>query len=216
MDITQVRELLDRIPSRSDYEFRNFEIEAQGSWHRQVRYVLSQKEQLTDSITKLDAEIALANYRLTLVADEVERAIQAPITAADVSGYRRTRSDLAQQLAQIDAWIETYDPREFEDAAKGFESSESDHWSEYLGRVVGVELLADVKASRDSMLQLSLLPLSDYKKSVMITNQFATFLKRTAEQVESSLYPSMPESMPSSDTVDIVQETAKAAKTKRK
>ena len=77
MDITQVRELLDRIPSRSDYEFRNFEIEAQGSWHRQVRYVLSQKEQLTDSITKLDAEIALANYRLTLVADEVERAIHA-------------------------------------------------------------------------------------------------------------------------------------------
>ena len=48
MDIARTRQLLNSIPARSDYEFRNFEIESQGSWHRQMRYALGQKEELED------------------------------------------------------------------------------------------------------------------------------------------------------------------------
>ena len=144
MDIARARDLVDRIASRSNYEFRNFEMEAQGSWHRQVRYALRQKE----------------------------------------------------QLQQVDSWIDSYDDAEFEDAVSGFEGSEGDNWSEVLGREVGVELLSDKQTNKNSLMKLSLLPLSDYKKSVVITNQFANFLKKTAEQAEASLAVNRPSTMP--------------------
>ena len=216
MDINTVRQLLDKIPVRSDYEFRNFEIETQGSWHRQVRYVLREKERLTDEISFTEANIDLINHSVLSIADAAEQAIRRRMADTEINGLKRQISDAAQQLAQIDSWLDTYDDSEFTDVVKGLESNESDNWSEQLGRQVGVELLADTKATRDSMHKLSLLPLSDYKKSVMITNQFATFLKKTAEQVEATLYPNRPDAMPSSDTVDIAaaQEPSKAKKKK--
>ena len=67
MDIARTRALLDAIPVRTEYEFRNFEIESQGSWHRQMRYVLSQKEQLTDQLESTTAQIEPVSYtHLTL------------------------------------------------------------------------------------------------------------------------------------------------------
>ena len=202
MDIARTRDLLDRIPARSDYEFRNFEIESQGSWHRQVRYVLRQKETITDHIDCLSAEIDRKNMELEL---------QHKIMVLELAQLSRRRRDLEQQLSQVDAWIDAYEPSEFEDAVAGFEASESDNWSETLGREIGVEVLADKQASKLSLMQASLLPLADYKKSVIITNQFATFLKKTAEQAEGSIAVNRPASMPTAApdiAPDVVAEMA--------
>ena len=187
MDIARARDLVDRIASRSNYEFRNFEMEAQGSWHRQVRYALRQKEQLTDSIEALNAEID---------RKQAELFAQQRMIAAEINQLARQRRDAEQQLQQVDSWIDSYDDAEFEDAVSGFEGSEGDNWSEVLGRVVGVELLSDKQTNKNSLMKLSLLPLSDYKKSVVITNQFANFLKKTAEQAEASLAVNRPSTMP--------------------
>jgi len=216
MDIARIRSLLDGIPARSEYEFRNFEIESQGSWHRQMRYVLGQKESLTDQITVLQAQIELNEHLAAQVKDKTEQAIRQRIAAAENNGLRREITKLQQQLAQIDSYLETYDDSELVDVGRGFEQSESDHWSELLGREVGVEVLADKQASKTSLMQLSLLPLADYKKSVIITNQFATFLKKTAEQAEGSIANNRPASMPTQApeakpeiTADAVAEMAK-------
>ena len=212
MDITRTRQLLDKIPSRTLYEFRNFEIESQGGWHRQVRYVLGQKEQLADQIEILLAQIDLENLTLGKIKDKEEAAIRQRMVTAEINGLKRQLNDLTQRMAQVDAWLDTYDDSEFNDAITGIEQAEGDSWSETVGRAIGVEVLADKQASKASLQQASMLPLADYKKSVIITNQFATFLKKTAEQVENSANPNRPASMPTQApvvTADAVAEMAK-------
>ena len=196
MDIDRIRQILSRIPARTDYEFRNFELESQGSWHRQMRYAMQQKEILTDHIDRLTAEIELATYSLTNIKDTEERKLRGRIVTADNNERLRAKSDLVQQLSQIDAWLETYEDSEFEDVVIGLENNEGENWAELLGREVGVEVLSDKQASKSSLMKLSMLPLADYKKSVLITNQFAGFLKKTAEQAEASVLPNRPPSMP--------------------
>lgn len=212
MDILKTRELLDKIPSRTEYEFRNFEIEAQGGWHRQVRYVLGQKEQLADQMEILLAQIDLENLTLGKIKDKEEAAIRQRMVTAEINGLKRQLNDLTQRMAQVDAWLDTYDDSEFNDVITGIEQAEGDSWSESIGREIGVEVLADKQASKASLLRASMLPLADYKKSVLITNQFATFLKKTAEQVENSANPNRPASMPTQApvvTADAVAEMAK-------
>ena len=212
MDITRTRQLLDKIPSRTLYEFRNFEIESQGGWHRQVRYVLGQKDQLADQIEILLAQIDLENLTLGKIKDKEEAAIRQRMVTAEINGLKRQLNDLTQRMAQVDAWLDTYDDSEFNDAITGIEQAEGDSWSETVGRAIGVEVLADKQASKASLQQASMLPLADYKKSVLITNQFATFLKKTAEQVENSANPNRPASMPTQApvvTADAVAEMAK-------
>lgn len=196
MDIDRIRQILNTIPARTDYEFRNFELESQGSWHRQMRYAMQQKEILTDHIDRLTAEIELATYSLTNIKDTEERNIRKRIVTADNNKRLRAKSDLVQQLSQIDAWLETYEDSEFEDVVIGLENNEGENWAELLGREIGVEVLSDKQASKSSLMKLSMLPLADYKKSVLITNQFAGFLKKTAEQAEASVLPNRPPSMP--------------------
>ena len=212
MDITRTRQLLDKLPRRTEYEFRNFEIESQGGWHRQVRYVLGQKEQLADQIEILLAQIDLENLTLGKIKDKEEAAIRQRMVTAEINGLKRQLNDLTQRMAQVDAWLDTYDDSEFNDAITGIEQAEGDSWSETVGRAIGVEVLADKQASKASLQQASMLPLADYKKSVLITNQFATFLKKTAEQVENSANPNRPASMPTQApvvTADAVAEMAK-------
>ena len=196
MDITRTRALLDGIPARSDYEFRNFEIESQGSWHRQMRYVFTQKEELEDEIAWLTAQIDLNNHQAGTAKDKTEQAIRQRMADAENNGSNRKIKALQQKLSQVDAYLATYDDSELEDVARGFEQAESDHWAEILGREVGVEVLSDKHASKQSLMQLAMLPLADYKKSVIITNQFASFLKKTAEQAENSVSQSRPSTMP--------------------
>ena len=196
MDIDRIRQILNRIPARTDYEFRNFELESQGSWHRQMRYAMQQKEILTDHIDRLTAEIELATYSLTNIKDTEERKLRDRIVVADNNERLRAKSDLVQQMSQIDSWLATYDDSEFEDVVIGLENNEGENWAELLGREVGVEVLSDKQASKSSLMKLSMLPLADYKKSVLITNQFAGFLKKTAEQAEASVLPNRPPSMP--------------------
>jgi len=210
MDIARTRALLDAIPVRTEYEFRNFEIESQGSWHRQMRYVLSQKEQLTDQLESTTAQIELEKYLVSNVKDTKEREFRQRITDAEVNGLLRTKKNLEQKLAQIDAYLQTYDDSELDDVARGLEQAESDHWSEILGREVGVEVLSDKQSSKKSLMQLSMLPLADYKKSVIITNQFANFLKKTAEQAENSVLPNRPASMPTASPEPRVEVTQDA------
>ena len=138
----------------------------------------------------------MATYSLTNIKDTEERKLRGRIVTADNNERLRAKSDLVQQLSQIDAWLETYDDSEFEDVVIGLENNEGENWAELLGREVGVEVLSDKQASKSSLMKLSMLPLADYKKSVLITNQFAGFLKKTAEQAEASVLPNRPPSMP--------------------
>lgn len=200
MKLETIRQLLDRLPDRTDYEFKNFEMESFGSWHRQARAAMLQFEDLSHQIQTLEAEMDLADHQLqvkkaTVVDEEFE--ILARISESKTNGMRRQLKKLTQRRDQVDAWLSQYGQRELEDMVDTYESSESDSWSELLGRDMGVQLLADNHAHYDTMAKLALLPLSDYKKSVLITNQFANFLRKTAENVEKTFEQNRPQGLSS-------------------
>lgn len=197
MHIDDVRQLLDSLPDRTEYEFKNFEMESQGSWHRQARYALLQFEQLTDQLAVLHAEMELLELRFKRDADPAIAALQEKKINAERSQQRRTAKQLQQRLSQVTRWLDTYGREELDEMVTSFESSESDSWSETIGRNMGVELLAESHAAISTMSKAALLPLADYKKSVLITNQFANFLRKTAENVERTLAPNKTQGMSS-------------------
>lgn len=199
MDIDKVKKILDKMPVKSEYEFKHFEMESQGSWHRQMRYALARSEELHHMLEMAEADVDIQKYAIGRVdkdykkgeVDARKRVAQAQLALAE-----RHASNIRKDLEQVNKWLEGHKPEECADAANTFEQSESDNWTEQLGREVGLEVLADSKSSKESMVRMSLLPLADFKKSVMITNQFAAFLKKTTEQVEATLMTNRPTELP--------------------
>ena len=196
MNIERARKLLDSMPARSNYSFKHFEMEQQGSWHRQVRYALVQKEHLTDLQDELHARIELAAYELAKIQDPEERAIRTKMANAQMNQLRRQCTDVQHQLAQVDAWLDALDDDDFSQVISNMEGSESENWSEQLGREAGIELLSNKHTSKATLNKLSLMPLADYKKSVVVTNQFATFLAKTAELAERNTAGSAASELP--------------------
>lgn len=198
MDIDKVRHALDKMPVLSEYEFKHLELEAQGSWHRQMRHVLTRKEQMYDELEILSAEISIVSIKLRKLERKVKdrelREAKVRGLTARLNQLQRTAGDITKRMAVIDAWLDLHKPEECLDAAMSFEDSESEHWIEQFGREIGVELLVEKQARKESMMRAALLPLADFKKSVLIMNQFMTFLRKTAEAVEAPLYqPSAPD-----------------------
>ena len=75
MDLSTTSKLLDLMPgNRSEYEFKHMQVEQYGSFHRQLKNVLSEKERCLASVNEKKAAIALMKYKTTLIDDDVERS----------------------------------------------------------------------------------------------------------------------------------------------
>lgn len=189
MDINTVSAMLNNIPtSRSTYEFKNFNLERYGTFPRQLRAMLLEKESLHYQQVELEAEIELLNYEIQTADGATAHIIKKKLSAS-VSQLNRHLNDLKQQAKQVDDWLDLQDPEECQEAIENFEEYESDHWTDSLGREAAVEVLAHGRTQKDTMAQLSQLPLVDYKRAVIIIAQLANFLKDTTEKAEATLYP---------------------------
>lgn len=189
MEITAAIALLDKMPtSRSDYEFKNFNLELHGTFPRQLRAMLMEKEQLTDELTEILAEIEIVQLETGAATGAAADAV-ARRNAARVNQLSRHMKGLKQKLKQVDDWLDSQEIDQCETAVAEFEESESEHWTDHLGRLGAIEVLSQGRTRADTMVQLSQLPLGDYKKAVTIVAQLANFLKDTAEQAESALFP---------------------------
>jgi len=211
MDIDKVRDLLSRMPNeRSEYEFRNFFLDQNNSFARQLRAVLAEKERIHYEMIKLQAQGDLLNLE---TADEATNnrftEIVARRNSAEVNQLSRKLVGLQQMQAQLDDWLADHDEDQLAEVADRFEEQESEHWTEHLGRHAAVEVLALNHSTKDTMMQLSQLPFSDFKKSIIITAQLATFLKQTTEQAEATLQPST-DNLPSAHAMDTRTQTNRA------
>lgn len=187
MDINSVTAMLNNIPtSRSNYEFKNFNLEQYGTFPRQLRAMLLEKESLHSQLLETEADIELANAGGT--SDSAAHGKQ--VLAKNLLLNRRL-VDIKQQMQQVDNWLDLQDPEECQDAIENFEEYESDHWTDSLGREAAIEVLAHGRTQKSTMGQLSQLPLVDYKRAVIIIAQLANFLKDTTEKAEATLYPQM-------------------------
>ncbi len=187
LNINVIRQLINKIPVRTHYEFVHFELGKQGQQHRQLRYALRQLEELHDQTQVLHAEIDLINHELTKYEDHLELAIRQRIAFSKIKQLERKIKDLESMQSQINDWLSTLSEEELENIINTVDLSEDSHWCESLGRDLGIELLVDGKSSKETMSRLALLPLSDYKNSVVIATKFAEFLKTATEDAESDL-----------------------------
>ncbi len=198
MDINTVSDMLNSIPiSRSKYEFKNFNLETYGSFPRQLRAMLLEKETLHYERQEAEAEIELLDHEIA-TADSNISAIVKKRLSARINQAKRRMVDIDQKIKQVDDWLDHQDPEECQDAIDNFEEYESDHWTDVLGREAAIEVLAHGRTQKVTMAQLGQLPLADYKKSVIIIAQLANFLKDITEKTESTLYPQL-DQIPNSD-----------------
>lgn len=187
LNINVVRQLINKLPVRTHYEFVHVELGIQGQLHRQVRYALRQLEDLHDQMQILHSEIDLINYELTKYKDHMELSIRQRIAFSKIKQLERKIKDLEAMQSQINDWLSTLSEEELETIINTVDLSEDAHWCEMLGRELGIELLVDGKSSKETMAKLALLPLSDYKKSVVIATKFAAFLKTATEDAEDNM-----------------------------
>ncbi len=194
MDINSVTAMLNGIPtSRSNYEFKNFNLEQYGTFPRQLRAMLLEKESLHSQLIETEAEIELANAGVA-----IDSTAYVKQTAARNIILNRRLVDIQQQMQQVDNWLDLQDPEDCQDAIDNFEEYESDHWTDTLGKEAAIEVLSHGRTQKSTLAQLSQLPLSDYKRAVVIIAQLANFLKDTTEKAESVLYPQM-DTLPNSN-----------------
>lgn len=191
MDINTVTAMLNSMPTdRSNYEFKNFNLEKYGTFPRQLRAMLREKEGLHFQQLELEAEIELAQHEIATADSSVADIIKKRNTAR-INQLSRHLLSIKQQTKQVDDWLDLQDPEECNDAIDNFEEYESDHWTDSLGREAAIEVLAHGRTQKETMAQLSQLPLVDYKRAVVIIAQLANFLKDTTEKAEATLYPQM-------------------------
>lgn len=191
MDIKTVSTMLNSIPtSRSNYEFKNFNLEQYGTFPRQLRAMLLEKESLHFLQLEIEGELELLEHEIA-TADSALAPILRKKLARQISQLDRQLIDIKQQTKQVDDWLDNQDPEECQDAIDNFEDYESDHWVDALGREAAVEVLAHGRTQKDTMAQLSQLPLVDYKRAVIVIAQLANFLKDTTEKAEATLYPQL-------------------------
>lgn len=189
MDNKTATDLLDRMPiERSNYEFKNFNLELYGSFPRQLRAMLLEREDLNDKIVELEAEMDLVRLEPMPEDPTIARAL-ARKNLAKTNQLNRMLVGLKQRLAQVNDWLDSQDIDSMRDAASRFEDHEGEYWTDLLGRAGAIDLLAVGRTRPDTMNKLAQLPLGDFKKSVMVIAQLANFLKDTTEQAENSLYP---------------------------
>lgn len=189
MDNKTATDLLSRMPiDRSNYEFKNFNLEMFGSFPRQLRSVLIERETLNNQIAEIEAEIGL--IKLSPKSDDVKvAALESQRNLARITQMTRKLNGLKQNLAQVNGWLDSQDTEAMKEAATKFEDHEGEYWTDMLGRAGAIDLLSIGRTRPDTMDKLSQLPLVDYKKTVTIISQLANFLKDTTEQAEATLYP---------------------------
>lgn len=198
MDIKIASDLLDRLPiSRSNYEFKNFFVEKYNTFPRQLRAVLVEKENLSDELTILNADLELLNLETEKASQDTERGhIIVRRNEASINQVRRKIDDLQKRLKQVDDWLSSYSLDECRNAIQEFEQTESDYWTEELGKQSAIELLSVDHVRQETMARLNELPLADYKKAVIITAQLATFIKETTMVAESTVFPQQSNAIP--------------------
>ena len=189
MDTQTARNLLDGFPIyRSDYEFKNFHLELYGTFPRQLKAMLTEKEELSYQLTHLEVELELMNLE-TLSGSPEKVALNAKRNAVIKDQLNREIKGVTQKLSQVDNWLDSQDIDLCKEAIEEFEDYESDHWTEMLGREAAIEILSHGRTQKNTLQQLSQLPLGDFKKAVIFIAQLSNFLKDTTQQAEATIFP---------------------------
>lgn len=168
MKLETVSKILDDLPiGRSEFEFKNFFIDAYPSSARLHAAALLELENL--HISKIDLDDKLANSALS---------------AAEQLRAHRQLAIIQNQIDQLSKFFTSVD---FTDLANKdlYEKQESEYWINALGKQAAVELLTTERVSTATMNQMINLSPNDFLASVRICVDSVKLIKNTTDGLNS-------------------------------
>lgn len=170
MNISEISSLLDNVPvGQTDFEFEFFNIEMSPTSARQLVSAMEEMESLT--------------ARSILVKDQIATATN----AGDLIMLKRESRVIDQKLEQLRNWYDRINPGMRTEILGCFESEESEHWANRLGRQAAIELLTLGKTTPGTMDKMSALPEETFENAVRICVRYASMIKEITAKVETSL-----------------------------
>lgn len=168
MDIQQVRQLLEgRCTQQSQWEFRNFILEAHGEHTpRAIQSVLA---------------------RLRVIDDQLAQCLPSMQTL---------ESELTAEKGQLIQWLAQWTPEEIEQQLNRLEEGEEAYWVERLAREAVIDMLTTGRVGRETMSRAILLSEENYRKFVETSGMIGNFVNTITQEVERSQGFQLPENLP--------------------
>lgn len=169
MEQSQVRQLLaNKCTHQSQWEFTNFVMEPYGEYQgRAALAVLTRRRDCADALDRTPT--------------------------ADIS----QRTDLINELAQLDQWLDQYTEQELAEQLATIEANEEMYWAERLGREAAADLLTQGRVSKEVMTRAVLLSEEAYRKFAETCGHIGHTISSISREVEQEQgYTGLPEGMP--------------------
>ena len=93
-----------------------------------------------------------------------------------------------KELAQIDTILSNFNEEQVVQTLSNFEAEEGQYWAAHLGKVAAIETLTQGRASTATLDKLALLPIEDFKNSVIITNRIMEYIRSTTARIEQEAF----------------------------
>lgn len=100
-----------------------------------------------------------------------------------------------KELAQIDAVLSSWTEEQVENTLQNFEAEEGQYWAAYLGKIAAIESLTNGHIGAETLDRLALLPIEDFKNSVIITNRIMEYIRSTTARIEQEAFGSEAEGL---------------------
>ena len=168
MDISEVRKLLaERCSHQSQWEYRNFIIEAYGEHTpRAIHDQLARRRAIDDQLN------------------------QTPVSQDTL------RTELAAEAEQIDQWLGQWTPEELAQQLEQLEAGEEAYWVEVLAREAVVDMLTTGRVGRSVMSRAILFSEENYRKFVELSGTIGNFVNTITQEVERTQGHQLPENLP--------------------
>jgi hypothetical protein len=167
MKLNEVTEILNSLPiGRSQFEFKNFFIDAYPSSARCIAAALIELENL--HISKID-NLDKQKKKTTSTADKIRINRQIKI--------------IDNQISQLETFFATINTVDIP-TSNEYEQQERNYWINILGKQAAIELLTSDRINQTTMNQMISLPQPDFLESVKICIDSIKLIKNTTDHLE--------------------------------
>lgn len=102
----------------------------------------------------------------------------------------RWTDQCTKELAQIDAILNGFTEEQIIETLSHFEEEEGQYWAAHLGKMAAIENLTIGRTNPETLDKLALLPIEDFKNSVIITNRIMEYIRSTTARIEQEAFGS--------------------------
>lgn len=114
---------------------------------------------------------------------------------ANADAGSRWQDQCQKELAQVDAVLNSWTEEQIVSTLNNLEAEEGQYWAAHLGKIAAIESLTNGHTSPQTLDRLALLPIEDFKNSVIITNRIMEYIRSTTARIEQEAFGSEAEGL---------------------